>query len=156
MNLASSVVADLLQFSLGMLPSEFAKRAKQKFTQSLLWDPLPASDTLGASFTTDTNAWFVGLYAVAISRDTGTFAVVADRPFTVTQKNTSGGMEFQSQAEDFDNAFGTAQLPLVFGAPLFIKPATTIEYNLTNLVATARLVRVSIGGFKIYNTDMGE
>ena len=30
MNLANSVVADLLSFSLGMLPSEWARKAKQK------------------------------------------------------------------------------------------------------------------------------
>ncbi len=157
MNLGNSVVADLLSFSLGMLPSEFNRKAKQKFTHALLYNPLPGGGVLAQSFTADTDSWFVGLGAVATSRDTATFAAQADRPFTITMESTSGGRQFQSQAEDFDNFFGTAQLPNVWGAPLFVKPAATIQITLTNLIAaTDRLVRLSIFGFKIYNTDMGE
>ncbi|KKK95671.1 hypothetical protein LCGC14_2670480, partial [marine sediment metagenome] len=48
MNLGNSVVADLLSFSLGMLPSEWQRKAKQKFTHALLWDPLTANATLAA------------------------------------------------------------------------------------------------------------
>ena len=156
MNLGNSVVADLLSFSLGMLPSEWQRKAKQKFTHALLWDPLTANATLAESFTADTDSWFVALGAVATSRDTNTFAIVADRPMTAQIESTSGGRQFQSQAEDFDNFFGTAQLPAVWGAPLFVKPAATIQITLFNLVATDRLVRVSVFGFKIFNTDMGE
>lgn len=156
MILSSSVVADLLSFSLGMLPSEWRRLAKQKFDHALLWEPIGASATLSRSFTADTDSWFVGLGAVATSRDTGTLAAQADRPFSVEIKSTSGGRDFQSAPEDFDNFFGTAQLPSVWGAPLFVKPAATIQITLVNLVATARDVRVSIFGFKIFNTDMGE
>lgn len=156
MNLGNSVVADLLSFSLGMLPSEWQRKAKQKFSHALLFQPVPASGTLAQAFTADTDSWFVGLGAVATSRDTGTNLIVADRPFTVVMESTSGGRNFQSQAEDFDNFFGTAQLPNVWGAPLFVKPAATIQFTLTNLIATARDIRISIFGFKIFNTDMGE
>lgn len=153
---SNQVVADLLQFSLGMLPAEYARKAKQRFNQSLLWDPLAADDTEPQSFTTDRDSWWVGLAGVATSRDTATFAIVADRPMTVEINASSGGRDFQSAAEDFDNVFGTAQLPAVWGAPFFVKPSSTIRITLFNLVATARLVRVSLMGFKIFNTDMGE
>jgi hypothetical protein len=156
MNLGNSTVADLLSFSLGMLPSEWARKAKQKFSHALLYQPVPLSGTLAQSFTADTDSWFVGLGAVATSRDTATNLIVADRPFTVVMESTSGGRNFQSQAEDFDNVFGTAQLPAVWGAPLFVKPAATIQITLTNLIATARDIRISVFGFKIFNTDMGE
>lgn len=156
MILSNSVVADLLSFSLGMLPSEWRRLAKQKFDHALLWEPIPASTTESRSFTSDTDSWFVGLGAVATSRDISTQASIADRPFSVEIKSTSGGRDFQSAPEDFDNFFGTAQLPSVWGAPLFVKPAATIQVTLTNLVATARNVRVSFFGFKIFNTDMGE
>lgn len=156
MLLSNSTVADLLSFSLGMLPSQWARKAKQKFNQSLLWNPLPASGVLAQAFQADSDSWWVGLGAVATFRDTGTFAIVTDRPATVSIKTASGGREFQSQAEDFDNVFGTAQLPAVWGAPLFVKPSAVVEVTLTNLVATDRLVRVSFLGFKIFNTDMGE
>jgi len=156
MLLSNSTVADLLSFSLGMLPSQWARLAKQKFNQSLFFNPLPASGNLSRTFQADTDSWWIGLGAAATSRDTATAAIVTDRPITVTIRSSSGGREFQSQAEDFDNVFGTAQLPAVWGAPLFVKPAAAIEVSLTNLVATARNVRISFYGFKIFNTDMGE
>lgn len=156
MVLSNSTVADLLSFSLGMLPSEWQRKAKQKFSHALLYQPVAANGTLAQAFTADTDSWFVGLGAVATSRDVATNLIVADRPFTVVMESTSGGRNFQSQAEDFDNFFGTAQLPMIWGAPLFVKPAATIQITLTNLIATARDVRVSILGFKIFNTDMGE
>lgn len=156
MILSNSTVADLLSFSLGMLPSEWARKAKQKFSQSLFYNPLPAGGTLAQSFTADKDSWFVALGANATSRNTATFASVADRPFTVVMESSSGGRNFQSAAEDFDNVFGTAQLPAVWGAPLFVKPASTITITLTDLAGTARDVRISVFGFKIFNTDMGE
>lgn len=156
MILSNSTVADLLSFSLGMLPSEWARLAKQRFTHALLWQPIAASATLARSFTADTDSWFVALGATATSRDVATAAIVADRPLTVEIKATSGGRDFQSQAEDFDNVFGTAQLPAVWGAPLFVKPAATIQITLNNMIATARDIRISVFGFKIFNTDMGE
>lgn len=156
MILSNSTIADLLSFSLGMLPSEWQRKAKQRFAHALLFQPLPATGTLSRTFTTDTEAWFVGLGAVATSRDTATFAAIADRPFTSKWEATSGGRNFQSQAEDFDNVYGTAQLPAVFGAPLFVKPAETIQITLTNLTGIDRDVRISVFGFKIFNTDMGE
>ncbi len=156
MILSNSVVADLLSFSLGMLPSEWRRLAKQKFDHALLWEPLPASSTESRSFTSDTDSWFVALGATATMRDTGTQASIADRPISAEVKSTSGGRDFQSAPEDFDNIFGTAQLPAIWGSPLFVKPAATIQITLTNLVATARDVRISILGFKIFNTDMGE
>lgn len=156
MILSNSVVADLLSFSLGMLPSEWRRLAKQKFDHALLWDPIAASETLSRSFTADTDSWYVALGAVATSRDVATQAAQADRPYSIEIKSTSGGRDFQSAPEDFDNFFGTAQLPSVWGAPLFVKPAATIQVTLTNLVAIPRTVRVSVFGFKIFNTDMGE
>ena len=156
MILSNSVVADLLSFSLGMLPSEWRRLAKQKFDHALLFDPIAASATESRSFTADTDSWFVGLGAVGTSRDTVTQAAQADRPFSIEIKSTSGGRDFQSAPEDFDNFFGTAQLPSVWGAPLFVKPAATIQVTLQNLVALPRDVRLSVFGFKIFNTSMGE
>lgn len=156
MILSNSVVADLLSFSLGMLPSEWRRLAKQKFDHALLWEPIAANETLSRSFTADTDSWFVGLGAVMANRDTGTSLIVADTPYSVEVKSTSGGRDFQSAPEDAANFFGTAQLPSIWGAPLFVKPAATIQVTLTNLIATARNVRVSFFGFKIFNTDMGE
>ncbi len=157
MILSNSVVADLLSFSLGMLPSEWRRLAKQKFDHSLLFDPILGGTVQSQSFTADTDSWFVGLMAMAVSRDPVTFASEADRPYTVEVKSTSGGRDFQSAPEDFDNFFGTAQLPNVWGAPLFVKPAATIQVTLTSLrPATDRRVAISFAGFKIFNTDMGE
>jgi hypothetical protein len=157
MILSNSVVADLLSFSLGMLPSEWRRLAKQKFDHALLWDPIVGGEVSSRSFTADTDSWFVGLSAMATSRDPVTFLAEADRPYSVEVKSTSGGRDYQSAPEDFDNFFGTAQLPSVWGAPLFVKPAATIQVTLTSLrPATDRIIRVSFTGFKIFNTDMGE
>lgn len=155
MILSNPVTTALLASSLGLLPEEWEQLAKQRFTQSLLYDPLPATGTLAANFTADSDSWFVGLEAKATSRDTGTFAIQADRPFTITMRASAGGRDFQSQAEDFDNNMGTGQLPAVFGVPLFIKPSSTIVVTVTNLVATARLVRISISGMKVFTSTMG-
>ena len=155
MILSNPVTIELMASALGILPEEWRELAKQRFSQSLLWDPLPASAALADTFTADSDAWFIGLQAKATSRDVGTFAAQADRPFTVTMRASAGGRDFQSQAEDFDNVFGTAQLPAVWGAPLFIKPSSTINITLTNLVATDRLVRISISGLKVFTSSMG-
>ena len=95
MFLSNSVVADLLSFSLGMLPSEWRRLAKQKFDHALLWDPIAASETLSRSFTADTDSWYVALGAVATSRDVATQAAQADRPYSIEIKSTSGGRDFR-------------------------------------------------------------
>lgn len=156
MNLGNSVVADLLQFSLGMTPKEFSEKAKQYFAYTLFFNELAAGASAVQSFTTRSDSWFVITTMNAVVRTTAAGAPsVADRPFTVQLEEAGGGRNLFSNVADFDTIFGTAQLPGVLGAPFFIKYQSTFAASLTSLAAITLDVRLTFGGFKIFNSNMG-
>lgn len=156
MNLGNSVVADLLQFSLGMTPEEFREKAKQYFVYTLFFNDVVAGGTATSSFVTRSDSWFVVTSMNAVVRTTAAGAPsVADRPFTVQLEEAGGGRNLFSNAADFDTIFGTAQLPGVMGAPFFVKYQSTFEATLTSLAAITLDVRLSFVGFKIFNSNMG-
>lgn len=156
MNLGNSVVADLLQFSLGMTPAEFSEKAKQYFVYTLFFDGLAAGLTEVQSFVTRSDSWFVITAMNAVVRTEAAGAPsVADRPFTVQLEEAGGGRNLFSNVADFDSIFGTATLPGVMGAPFFVKYQSTFAMTLTSLAAVTLDVRVSFVGFKIFNTSMG-
>lgn len=156
MNLGNSVVADLLQFSLGMTPAEFSEKAKQYFVYTLFFDDVAAGGTVVESFVTRSDSWFVVTAMNAVVRTTAAGAPsVADRPFTVQLEEAGGGRNLFSNAADFDTIFGTATLPGVMGAPFFVKYQSTFQCTLTSLAAIVLDVRISFVGFKIFNSNMG-
>lgn len=156
MNLGNSVVADLLQFSLGMTPAEFSEKAKQYFVYPLFFNNVAAGGAAVQSFTTRSDSWFVVTALNAAVRTTAAGAPsVADRPFTVQIEEAGGGRNLFAAPADFDTIFGTAQLPGVMGAPFFVKYQSTMTVNLTSLAAVILDVRLSFVGFKVFNTNMG-
>lgn len=156
MNLGNSVVADLLQFSLGMTPAEFSEKAKQYFVYTLFFPNLAAGGTDVQSFTTRSDSWFVVTAINGIARTTAAGnPSVADRPFTLQLEEAGGGRNLFSNAADFDTIVGTATLPGVMGAPYFVKYQSTFAATLTSLANITLNVRMSFVGFKIFNTNMG-
>ena len=156
MNLGNSVIADLLQFSLGMTPEEFREKAKQYFVYTLFFNNVAAGGADVQSFTTRSDSWFVVTSMNAAVRTTAAGAPsVADRPFTVQIEEAGGGRNLFSNAADFDTIFGTAQLPGVMGAPFFVKYQSTMQCSLTSLAAVILDVRLSFVGFKVFNSNMG-
>lgn len=150
-----SVAGSFLSDFLGMSPGEWGRKAKQRYDYILDFEPVPASGRTIQVVEADTDSWFIGMGAIASNRDPATDLIVTDRPFTVEIERVSGGRRFQSAPEDFDNVFGTASLPAPWSPPLFLWPNETVLITITNLIASARDVRVTLFGFKIFNTDMG-
>lgn len=156
MNLGNSVVADLLQFSLGMTPQEFSEKAKQYFVYTLFFNDVLAGETRVESFVTRSDSWFVVTAINGVVRTTAAGAPsVADRPFTLQLEEAGGGRNLFSNAADFDSIVGTATLPGVMGAPFFVKYQSTFAATLTSLSNVTLDVRMSFVGFKIFNTNMG-
>ena len=139
-----------------LLPSELKRRAKQFFVYSVEFLPLGASATATQTFVSQGDSAFIAVGATGQSRDTGTGAAQADRPFTMAMLSSGSGRQLQDRAQDFDNIVGTAQLPSIWPAPYILAPSSTFSVTLTNLIATARNVRISFVGFKVFNTDMGQ
>jgi len=142
---------------LEMLPAEWKERAKDFFTYSVSFVPIVAGGNATAAFNTQNDSSFVMVGLVATARGIGAGQpVITDRALLVQLTDSGSGRNLQDSPADFENLFGTAQLPSFLPAPKFLKPSTTFTVELTSLLAADANVRINFLGFKVFNTDMGQ
>lgn len=134
-----------------MLPSQVQGNAKDFFTYGIDYLPLAASATLRGSFQVQNDSDFYILYATGTSRDTTTQALETDRAFTADLFTSGSGRLLNNRPVDFNNMFGTAQLPCFFPYPKLLERASEFTCTLANLTATARNVRINFVGFKVFD-----
>lgn len=117
--------------------------------------PLAASAAPSVDIQVNNDADFLIFAATGTSRDTGTGASQADRPFTLQVFDAGSGQNLFDRAQDFDACVGTAQRPAYWPMPRLIHAGSTMVVTVTNLIATARNVRLSFWGVKFYNDPRG-
>jgi hypothetical protein len=109
---------------------------------------LSATQTLGLNITADAD--FVILYGTRIVTAVDNTTFVANVPELVTLVDTGAGRQLMSSAVHIDELFGTGQLPAYWSFPKLMRAGSTLSVTLQNLEATARNVRLSFHGFKVF------
>lgn len=72
-------------------------------------------------------------------------------PQTIQIQDQTAGKNLFDQATHFMNVVGTAGEPFYFAIPKLVQPGATLSTTLNNLEATARNVRLTFYGFKVYD-----
>jgi hypothetical protein len=132
------------------LPDNLRGREKDFFVYSADFVPIAVSATETFQINTQADSDFVVLAGVRTAFDSTQATVVANMPALVTISDAGAGRSFMDRAVHIDNLFGTAQLPLIWPYPKFWSGGSSIAVTLQNLVATARVVRISFLGFKVF------
>lgn len=117
--------------------------------------PLAASASQSPQIQVPSTFDFVIFAASGTSRDTGTGALQTDHPFTVQVNDAGSSDNLFDRAVDWDAIVGTAQNPAWWAFPRVIAASSTLTVTLTNLIATARNVRLSFWGVRIYGNAQG-
>lgn len=138
-----------------LLSGKVRGRATDFFAYSAQFIPLGAGATASSNIVVQNDSDFLIVAGTLASRDTGTGAIQTDTPFLVQLTDSGSGRNLFDAAQDAANIFGTAQRPAWWTLPKFIKGGSTLVVSLQNLVATARNVRVSFWGVKVFATNMG-
>ena len=142
----------------GKLPTEMLGRQRDFFTYTAEYLTLAASATatVDLSIQADSDFLILGGVRAAFSSDDLTLITDANTyeafaPFLVNITDTGSGRSFMDRAVHVDNLFGTAQRPALWMFPKLIRASSVISTRLQNLTATARNVRLSYVGFKIFD-----
>lgn len=151
--LQNGPLADIYRQLLG---EEIRGRAIQGFFYSARFLPINASAATSTTVQIQADSDFIIAGVAGSSRDTGTFAAQTTFPFTwQIQDGGSGRFMFDAE-QDWENTIGTAQRPAWWSTPWLVKRSSLLTVFLTNMIATARNVRISFWGVKVYTTNMGQ
>lgn len=134
------------------LPAGIVNRVCDYFVYGANFLPLPASGSLQVdiSIQNDSNFVILAAFAVVTATDNTTFLAFPGWPFTVELNDAGAGRLLQNQAQAFGNVFGTANNPLPWLQPKFIRAGSTFSTRLANLSATDRNIRVGYVGAKVF------
>jgi len=135
---------------LGLLPREFWPKTKDFFIYSIEFTPLAASGTSTVSIQIQADSAFLITMATIVVTDTANAVFISNIPELVTLTDAGSGRQLSDKAVHVNNIFGTAQLPAVWPFPKIMAPSSTLSATLQNLEATARNVRLSFWGFKVF------
>lgn len=144
----------------GILPAAVLAAPKLHFLYSTNYDTntpgFPGSGNLAANavnqknqiqIQNDAHFLIVAITGRVTNTDNTTLAN-APVPVLVDISDTSG-QQWDDGPQHWDNFIGTAQAPLFLPYPKLVLKGTNINVLLTNLTATARIVRLSFLGFKV-------
>lgn len=147
-------LADLIQRP-WWFPREIGNRQLDAFSLNL---DFASATALGASVSAtgivqvpgDAAFLILSSTAVVTNTDDTTFIAFGARPILVTMQTTGGARGLATGAVHIDNWFGTAQLPKYWDSPKVLAPNENLSITLQNLAATARHVRLTFHGFKVF------
>lgn len=133
------------------LPPGIANRVCDFFSYGANFLPVAANGVLQADIQIQNDSNFVILAGVATVTDeeNTTFLVHPAWPFTVAMNDTGAGRQLQNFAQPLGNLFGDQDWKL-WVQPKFIRAGATLSTTIANLSATARNVRISFLGAKIF------
>lgn len=135
---------------LGLLPTEMWDKQKDYFIYSLEFLPLAASGIAAAAVNIQSDSHFLIELITGVATDVTNATFIANVPELVNMTDSGSGRNFFDKPVHWNNLFGTAQLPGVLPFPKVINAGSTLTIQLTNLEATARNVRISLIGFKVF------
>lgn len=137
------------------LPPDLRTRVKDFFTYSANFLPLAASGTATVDIAIQNDSDFLIVAATRVVSSEDNATEVTFPPLLVTIVDSSSGRQLMDRAVHIENLFGSAQRPSVWPSPKLIRAAGTLSTTCQNLTATARNVRISYLGFKVFGTAMG-
>lgn len=143
----SAPIAPWLQ----ILPRELWGKQKDYFVGHIDFTPLAANSTQSQGFGVSADADFVILYGTRIVTAVDNVTFIANVPELVTLTDTGSGRNLMSSPIHMDELFGTAQLPAYWAFPKLIRAGSTLTATIQSLEATARNVRLSFHGFKVFS-----
>ena len=135
---------------LGLLPREFWPKTKDFFVYSIEFVPLAASATSTTSIQIQADSAFLITMGTVVVTDTTNATFISNIPELILITDAGSGRQLSDKAVHMNNLFGTAQLPAVWPFPKIMAPSSTLAATLQNLEATARNVRLSFWGFKVF------
>lgn len=140
-----------------MLPQELWAKPKRLYYYTVEWvtpNQLAASSTATRTVNIDRDAHFAGIVwsAVVTNVDNTTFI---DQPAILVEISDGGsGAQIMDKAVHFLNLFGRGAVGdgrfTTLVLPRLWNPGGTIAVTLQNLDATARHIRLTVHGFKVY------
>lgn len=148
-------IYDLLGAAVALLPQAWKTRAKEYGGYSLEWTPMTANTSnQKATFTTDANVDFVGLFPTWYVTDTAAPPVEQLTPQIMLQLSLSGGRNWFDKPVHLKNFCGsqsTNGFPFAF--PIWLPRSSTVNAFITDLAGLARNVRITFHGFVIYDRE---
>ncbi|MGH7166468.1 MAG: hypothetical protein ACREIS_13195 [Nitrospiraceae bacterium] len=135
----------------GWLPRSLWRKVKDFFVYSSDFIPLAAGGTATQDIAVQADSDFVIIAGVRVYTTTGDVAIAGDFfPALVTIRDSGSGRQLMDRPVHAQNLFGTAQLPAYWPFPKLIRASSTVSTTLQNLEATARNIRISYWGFKVF------
>lgn len=141
---------------LGLVPREFWNKKKLPFIYEVDFIPLAASATTVGNIQIQADSHFLCIGATALITDV-TNVTVLNSPsnanasgILATITDSGSQMPLMSTGIPIESFFGTASLPAIWPIPKLFRASGQIATQLQNLIATARNVRLSYWGVRIY------
>lgn len=163
MTMASQVARHMVAPSAGSLlpnpflytlPEELWDKQKDFFGYTATFtgaNVLPASASATVSTSIQSDSAFIIVGASLLASDITDAAALGYVPQTVQISDQASGRTFFDAPTAVMNVFGSGAQPAYWAMPKLVMPASTISTTLNNLEATARNVRITYWGFKVFN-----
>jgi len=136
------------------LPEVLWNKVKEFFVYSAQFvgpTALGASATQTVQTVVQNDSAFVLLAITGICTSTDESTLVTFVPELLQIQDQTAGRNIFDQSQHYMNVVGTAGEPAFLTLPKLVKPGATLTTTLQNLEATARHVRLSYVGFKVFN-----
>lgn len=136
----------------GWLPKPWWALQKSYFTYTFEWLPLAASAPgTPATVQLMADSEFVWLTTTGrVTATDNTTDVAAPHPFLLNIVSTGSGRQLMNTPVHWDNIAGVATDPFPLPFPQIFSKAGTVSITAQNLSATARNLRLTFHGFKVY------
>lgn len=141
---------------LGLVPRELWNKKKVPFVYEQDFIPLAASQTTAGVVQIQADSHFLCIGATELVTDVANVTVLnspsnANATGILCVITDSGSqMPLMSTGLPLESFFGTAQNPAIWPIPKLFRASGQINTQLQNLIATARNVRLSYWGIRIY------
>ena len=141
---------------LGLVPREFWNVEKRFFIYEQDFVPLGASATTVGNIQIQADSHFLAVAGVALVTDVTNTTVLNSESnanssgILVLVTDVGSGMPLSTTGVPLESLFGTAQRPAVWPIPKLFRAAGNIATQVQNFIATARNVRLSYWGIRIF------
>lgn len=142
----------IMGFAEQMLPPWAHERAKDYFTYSVDFLPLPAATTQVADFAIQNDSDFFVILATLNASSTASPPVTdTDPQLLILLRDAGSGRNLENRSSHVLNVMGTAQRPFYLPNAKFIERGSTFSTQLQSLETVDLNVRVSYSGFKVFD-----
>lgn len=113
--------------------------------------PLGASATVANPVQIPGESAFCALSGVLVETSTDNLTFFANRPLLTNIRDSGSNRWLANTPIHVNNWYGTAEEPKYWDIPKIFAPSGTVAFEMQNLEAVARNVRLALHGFKIFS-----